>query len=125
MNFKTNLSESTFFEEQFKSTFAMKKLILFAFLLVSVASCKPKDVAPSVPEQIEQFISNRRITRVIAAETLNDFFILVRQDKLGTSFKIDENFIVIDGVTWNLNHVKSYQVVEISGNNFVLWLKIN
>lgn len=103
----------------------MKKLILFAFLLVSVASCKPKDVAPSVPEQIEQFISNRRIKRVIAAETLNDFFILVRQDQLGTSFKIDGNFIVIDGVTWNLNHVKSYQVVEISGNNFVLWLKIN
>lgn len=101
----------------------MKKLILLTFLLTS--ACKTEEVQPNVSQQIEQFINNQRITRVIASETFNDFFTLALQNTPGTSFKIDNNFIVIDGVTWNLNHVKSYQVVEISSNNSILWLKIN
>lgn len=100
----------------------MKKLILLAFLLIS--ACKSEEVRPSIAQQIEEFINNRRVVRVIVTETLFDFYPLANQSERGKSFKIDRDFITIDGVSWNLNHIKSYQIIQISTNDFVLWLQI-
>ena len=100
----------------------MKKLILLTFLLVS--ACKSEDVRPSVAEQIEEFINNRKVERVIVAETLVDFYSLAFQTDRGKFFKIDRDFITIDGVSWNLNQLKSYQIIQIPSNDFVMWLQI-
>lgn len=89
-----------------------------------VSACKSQDVRPSVAQQIEEFINTRRGLRVIVTENLFDFFPLANQSERGKSFKIDRDFITIDGVSWNLNHVKSYQIIQISGDDFVLWLQI-
>lgn len=101
-----------------------KSIILLVFVIVfQLFSCKKETVSPEkkLGEYLKELVEKQKISRVIASDNqafLND---LSFSEDYGFGAKFENDFVIIYGQTWNLAHLKRYEVVQ-RGNNFLLLL---
>lgn len=96
----------------------MRKVGLFGLTIIfMIVSCKKEEILPdTIAIQIERFIKETAIQRVIAAQSYSDYFNISRTKDLfdwGKNYTFQGDFIIINGVAWNLNRLLYFKAEEV------------